>query len=512
MADIKIYLNGEPRTVPEKTTLANLLPEQPKGTSIVLIKSGGISHEKTSHMRLKTTVGDVVVEVAKGVVFPEVNHEYLRVHFEDKNFAAFGPFPSEFTPAMKELRYPRGTVFLGSGGYDAKTSYLMFARNEHMADHGAAEDCGIIGKVIFGLGNMNRWKHGDQVLSIEQVFTSNDASAAEAVTDLSSRTVEDGMQIFSELTITAEGYSENPADIKTEVAESVDHMLFVLRKNIFSVDRSVSTYIRNHSEGKLFVPQELQKPRREGVVTARTKGNGSGALYIYTSDVSSNPHHTITGSISKGIELAKFTKAGMNISVKVVPQLIDLRGMILKDAVAAAKSRGLKVMADNRDIEGRVVIDQKPARTLEILKEGKISFYTMALDDVIDISLDYENAPRSVDLFRRVTGLKRYPVGTMPFIYNGGDGMFLFKPEFARGVNIIPENCPTTACPIDALALTNDSRPAQGMTGIRLVKNDEFGPTGEPFSGTNIIGKVIDTNKLDKMKEGGTVYIREVFK
>jgi len=512
MSEVRIFLNGESRTVPEKTTLSTLLPEQPKGTTVVLIKSGGISHEKTSHMRLKTTVGDVVIEVDKGAAFPEVKPESLRVHFEDKNFAAFGPFPTKFIPSMKEVRYPRGSVFIGSGGYDAKTSYLMFARNEHMADHGSAENGGIIGKVIFGLGNMNRWKHGDHVLSIEQVITSNDASAAETVTDLSSRTVEEGMQIFSELTITAEGYSEKPEDIKTDVAESVDHMLFILRKKTFPVDRSVSTYIRNHSEGKLYVPQELQKPRREGVVTARTKGKGSGAIYIYTSDVSSNPNHTIVGSITKGIELAKFTKAGMNISVNVIPPLIDLRGMLLKDAVSAAKSRGLKVMADNRDVEGRVVIDQKPARTLEILKEGKISFYTMALDDVIDITLDYENAPRSVDLFRRVTGLKRYPVGTMPFIYNGGDGMFLFKPEFARGVNIIPENCPTTACPIDALALTNDSRPAQGMTGIRLSKNEEFGPTGEPFSGTNIIGKVLDTDKLTKMKEGGTVYIREVFK
>lgn len=511
MSEVRIYLNGEAKTVEDTTTLAQLLPNQPEGTSVVLIKAGGVSHEKTSHMRLKTTAGDVVIEVAKGVSFPEVTAESLRVHFEDKNAVAFGPFPADFIPAMKEIRYPRGSVFLGSGGYDAKTSYLMFARNEHMADHGGSESGGFIGKVIFGLGIMNRWVHGDQVLSIEQVITSNDASAAETVTDLSSRTVEEGMQIFSELTITAEGYAENPAEIKTDVAESVDHMLFVLRKKIFPIDRAGSTYIRNHSEGKLFVPQELQKPRREGVVTARTKGSGSGAIYIYISDVSSNPNHTIVGSITKGIELAKFTKADTKISVNVVPPLIDLRGLLLKDAVAAAKARGLKVMADNRDVEGRVVIDQKPARTLEILKEGKISFYTMALDDVIDITLDYKNAPLSVDLFRRVTGLKRYPVGTMPFVYNGGDGMFLFKPEFARGVNIIPENCPTAPCPTDALGLTNDSRPAQGMTGVRLAKNEEFGPTGEPFSGTNIIGRVIDIDKLEKMKEGSTVYIREVF-
>lgn len=510
MASVHIYLNGEAKSVAEKTTLDKILPDQPEGTAVVIIRAGSVSQEKTSHMRLKTTAGDVVVEVAKGAAFPEVAAEALRVHFEDKNAAAFGPFPADFVPAMKEVRYPRGTVFLGSGGYDPKTSYLMFARNEHKADHGSAENGGVIGKVIFGLGIMNRWTNGDRVLAVEQIFSSNDASAAETVTDLSACTVEEKMQIFSELTITAEGYTETHADIDTAVSESVDHMLFVLQKNRFTTDRAGSTYIRCHSEGKLYVPQELQKPRREGVVTARTKGNGSGAIYIYTSDVASNPHHTVVGSVSKGIELAKFAGAGVTLKATIVPPLLDLRGLLLKEAVAAAKARGLKVMADNRDVENRIVVDQKPAHTLEILKEGKVSLYTVALDDVIDITLDYEHAPLSVDLFRRVTGLKRYPVGTMPFIF-GDEGMFLFKPNFARGVNIIPENCPKKACPIDALALSNDSRPAQGTVGVRLAKNTEFGPTGEPFGGTNIIGKVIDTDKLEKMQEGKDIYIREVF-
>ncbi len=98
----------------------------------------------------------------------------------------------------------------------------------------------------------------------------------------------------------------------------------------------------------------------------------------------------------------------------------------------------------------------------------------------------------------------------MPFIYNVDDEMYLFKPEFAKGVNIIPENCPTSAPSSDALGLTNDSRPAQGMCGVRLAINTEFGPTGEPFSGTNIIGTIIDIEKLAKLKEGSTVYVREV--
>ena len=58
--------------------------------------------------------------------------------------------------------------------------------------------------------------------------------------------------------------------------------------------------------------------------------------------------------------------------------------------------------------------------------------------------------------------------------------------------------------------MTNDSRPAKGMVGVRVVQNEEFGPTGEPFTGTNVIGTVLDMDKLEKMKEGKIVYIREV--
>ncbi|HJJ35657.1 MAG TPA: methanogenesis marker 3 protein [Methanocorpusculum sp.] len=511
MADCTIILNGETVTVPSGTTLSTLLPNHPKGCAVVLLKPATASQEKTSRIRLKTTAGDVVIEVFKGVSFPQISPENLRIHFEDKNAAAFGPFPSQFVPAMEEYRFPRGCVFLGSGGYDPGRSYLMFSKNEHKGDHGTAADGGVIGKVIFGLGIMNRWKHGDRVLSIEQVFSSVDADNAETVTNLS-RKVEDGMQIFSSLTITAEGFSDDASAISTETAESVDHLLFVLKNGRYVVDRSSSTYIRDHAEGKLEVPQELQKPRREGVVTARTKGKSSGAIYIYTADVQSHPAHSKVGTVTSGIELARFAAPGNNLQITLNPPLIDLRGMLLKDAVAEAKSRGLKVMADNRDVESRVVIDQKPATTLEVLKEGKVSLYTKGLDEVIDITLDYENAPLSVDLFRRVTGLKRYPVGTLPFIYNVDEEMYLFKPVFPKGVNIIPENCPTKAAAIDAIALSNDSRPAQGIVGVRLAKNAEFGPTGEPFSGTNIIGRVIDKDKLAKMKEGSDIYIREVMK
>lgn len=504
------FLNGNAENFKEGLTLKDVLSNQPEKTSVVLIKPSSVLKDKTLNIRLTTTAGDIVIEPVKGVDFQSIDITALRVHFEDKNAASFGPFESSFVPAKKAVRYERGQICLGCGGYNSKNSYLTFIRREHMGDHGAAEDGAVIGRVIFGLGITDRWKNGDRILKAESVFSSVNSKDAIITSDLSTK-IEKDMQIFSEITVTAEGYCEDHSKIDCTYADSAEHMLFCLRNKRMIIDRTASTYIRDNFEGKLPVPQQLQKPRREGAVTVRTKGKSSGALYIYTSDVPSNAYHTRVGTVTKGLELARFANEGSKLSVKVLPEKLDLRGMILKDAVETAKSRGLRVMADNRDVS-RIVINQEPQTTLEVLKEGKVSLYTMDLKDVIDITLDYENAPQSVDQFRRVTGLKLYSVGTMPFIYNVDDEMYLFKPRFGTNINIMPENTPERKVAVNALALTNDSRPSKGMVGIRVVENDEFGPTGEPFGGTNIIGSVIDMDKLKNMEEGNTIYIREVKK
>ena len=516
---MQIFLNGEAKDVPQGTTLSTLLPSHPAGCGVAILRpgvtaSGDVETPRdTSHLRFTTTAGDIVVELLPGVVLPvptgDVSNANLRVHWEDKYAVAFGPFRADFIPDHQSYRYDRGVLCLGCGGYDSGTSYLMFSRLQHMGDHGAASGGAILGTVISGLGIMNRWRNGDRITKIEHVFTSVDKTNAVVTTDLSLE-VEDGMQIFSEILINAEGYKEDHSAIDTSCTKSVEHLLFALRNTEYLIDRTASTYIRDHAEGKLAVPMELQKPRREGTVTVRTSGKSSGAIYIYTKDIPSNQHHTRTGTVVRGIELARFANVGTKLSVKVVPEQLDLRGLPLGEAVARAKARGLRVLADNRDVDGRVVIDQNPATTLEVLKDGKVALSTVALEDVIDITLDYEHAPRTVDLFRRVTGLKIYAIGSMPFFYNIDDEMYLFKPKFASNVNNIPENVPKQPVPPYSLAVTNDARKARGMTGVRSVANEEYGPTGEPFEGTNVIGTVLDIDKLPLIKDGSTVFIREV--
>ena len=49
-----------------------------------------------------------------------------------------------------------------------------------------------------------------------------------------------------------------------------------------------------------------------------------------------------------------------------------------------------------------------------------------------------------------------------------------------------------------------------GIIGVKLEDDDLFGPTGEKFSSTNIIGRIIEPAKLSGVNEGDAIYVSEV--
>ena len=90
------------------------------------------------------------------------------------------------------------------------------------------------------------------------------------------------------------------------------------------------------------------------------------------------------------------------------------------------------------------------------------------------------------------------------------DDVYLFQTRIPKTTNIKPENTPDDEVSAGILAMTNESRKGVGMVGVRTSENSEFGPTSEPFSGTNVIGRVVDLQKLTALQEGDMVYFREV--
>ncbi len=504
---VTILIDGERCEVPDGARLSSLLKNVRSGCAVGIIRPATTEQSATGSLALSTTAGEVMVESAAGKAdtLSVENTGKLALHWSDRYAAAFGPFSASFTPERKPHLYERGDVILGCGGYDPARSYIIFSKSRHSADHGAATGGGIIGNVVSGRGVLDRWTTGDRVTKIEPVISWADTSRSFTTTDLET-VAEEGMQVVTYIAITAQGYT--PGKITTEAAGSVEHLLLTLQRGEFVVGRATSTHILDpHRAGTEGVPHDLRQPRREGTVTVRTSGKTSGGIYIYRADVPSSLVHSVVGQVVHGIELARIAKEGDRLAVRIEPQRIDLLGLPLAHAQDIARARGIALSVD-KEGDGRIIVSQEPGTTLDLLFEKAVKVTTAPAEKVIDIELDDEHAPASCEVFRRFTGLREHDAGMMPVFFKFED-VVLFKPKIAPGVKITPENPPVDESPASALAMTNDSRKGSGLVGVRLSANREFGPTSEPFEGTNIIGRVIDTDKLKKLKERETIYIRE---
>ncbi|NYT07174.1 MAG: methanogenesis marker 3 protein [Methanomicrobiales archaeon] len=510
MTTITIHLDGEELEIEGEQRLGAIIPDRDPRCSVAVIRPVSRESTRTSSYRITTTRGEITVEPAgdEEPVFnsPVFSRQY-PIHWHDRYAAAFGPFSSDIRPARVAHLYERGDVILGCGGYDPKRSYLIFSKMRHSADFGAGKNGGIIGRVVSGMGVLDRWTTGDTITRIEQVISWADTSRSFTTTERDI-ILEDGMEIVTRAVITAQGFS--PDGIDTTTAKSVEHLLLTLREGLFTVSRSGSTHIVDLSRSETDVPEEIYLPRREGVVTVRTRGKSRGGIYLYIEDIPASPAHTVVGQITRGIELARLAREGDFLCVTVQPERFDLLGKTLPRAQEIAGEREITLTIDTPG-EERVVVDQVPSTTLECLQTRRVELTTVPFGKVIDISLDDEHAPASCEIFRKLTGLHQHRIGRLPFFFHFED-VYLFKPSIPKGVTIIPENTPHDTVPAMTLAITNDSRKGSGLVGVRTTDNSEFGPTSEPFDGTNIIGRILEPEKLKDYQEKETVFIREAGK
>jgi putative methanogenesis marker protein 3 len=506
---ITIHLDGESVDIIEGSTLGSILPRHIPGLSVGIVRPSTQEQAKTGNLAISTTAGEVAIEImSQNAAFLESPDivKTLAVHWSDRYAAAFGPFPSSVRPDRKPHLYERGDVILGCGGYEPARSYLIFSKNRHSADHGADERGGVFGKVISGRAVLDRWTTGDRITRIEPVVSWADTSRSFTTADMS-LIIEEGMHIVTHIQVTAQGYA--PEQITTEAAGSVEHMLRALQSGKFSVNRATSTHILDSRlAGTAGIEKEFRHPRREGTVTVRTAGQLEGGIYIYRDDVPSSLVHNVTGQVVHGIELVKLAQEQDLLAVSVLPQRIDLLGLSLVKAKEIAEERNISMNIDEEK-GARIIVSQEPGTTLDVLKERRVTVTTAPLEKVIDLELFDEKAPISCDIFRRLTGLREHDAGMIPVFFKYDD-VVLFKSPVSPGIKINPENTPQGEVPAAALAITNDSRKGAGLVGVRLSPNKEFGPTSEPFEGTNIIGRVIDTEKLKTVKEKENMYIREV--
>jgi putative methanogenesis marker protein 3 len=503
-----VLLDGKPVEFLPGATLGDLLPGHDPELSVAVIRPGKKSSSETRQFLLKSTAGDLVIETeGAGMISMSDLPPDLAVIWEDRLSVSLGLFSARFTPSRRPSRYDRGDLILGCGGYDPSRSVLVFARKTHSADHGASAEGGRIGKVVSGRGVIDRLGPGDTITGIEPVLSFAESVDGLTTTDLG-MPVTDGMQIISCLEIEVHGSDPLSGKYSAESAKSVEMLLLALRRGRFSCGQRLSTNIRCDTLAGTEVPYEAGGSRREGAVMMRTSGKNQGSVYIYTEDLPRSLAHTQVGRVLHGIEIARIARVGDVFGITVHPSKFDVYGISLDDAVTFAAERHVNLIAD-REGPDRVVISQDPATTLEVLAEGKVSVHSVPLSQVIDITLDDVAAPDTCRIFREITGLKYHSIGKLPLFF-AFDDVFLFQAKIPKTTNVKPENTPEDEVSAGAFAMTNESRKGVGMVGVRTSDNSEFGPTSEPFSGTNVIGTVIDLDKLKELREGDVVYFREV--
>jgi putative methanogenesis marker protein 3 len=507
MTTITIRIDGEQKEVPEGTTLEELIPARDPRCKAAVIRPATRESAQTSSYRIFSSKGELTIELSSesgGMPGSLISSRSQRLQWEDRYAVAFGPFSSDIIPARKPHLYNRGDVILGCGGYDPKRSYLIFAKMRHSADLGASADGGIVGRVVSGRGVLDRWTTGDEITGMEQVVSWADTTRSFTSSDRG-LVLENDMEIVTHVIVGAQGFSDK--EIDTSTADSVEHLLLALEGGVFVIGRSGSTHIADFRSGGTDVPEQLRLPRREGIVTLRTRGKNRGSVYIYIEDLPASAAHTAVGQVQHGIELARLGRDGDVFCVTVHPSRFDLIGTLIPEAERIAREREVDLSIDTAG-EDRVVVDQIPRTTLECLSTKKASLTSVPLSQVVDIRLDDSRAPASCETFRKLTGLNLHHIGRLPFFFHFED-VYLFKPEIPTWVTIVPENTPVDIVPAVSLAITNDSRRGAGLVGVRMSDNSEFGPTSEPFEGTNIIGRVLQPEKLEGFKEKQIVYIRE---
>lgn len=505
---MRVFVDGKEIELEAGACLADALQKagnQPaKGAIVGMVKGRGEKSRQTNSYWLNTTKGKLRIELLENEL-QRIWHEIVdripgsQVRWASADGIAFGPFSTGISFGRDAHEYNRWEVVLGAAGFDAENTQLIFMQRRHSAVYGAPADGGVFAHVVGGKNTLDRLEIGDRIEGIEPIVEWQDLTEKTSTLDLS-LPIEDGMEIYTHV----------QAELIEDAPLGAEFFLALTRDGTFRVDSVSSSYISSDQLLTEHVVYEHREPRLEGVVTIRTAGRGLGRIFIYKQDRTSNPNHSVVARVTKGMDMIKLAKPGQMITVNVIPERIMLLGKSLEEAREEMKRRGIESETEGYEGEDAVVVRQDPGATMEILKARKVRLSSIPSSRLISVQLYHDLAPKSLDYFRHVTGLKEKPVGPLP-VYFTYESTLLFKPEVeaVSYKELLPENKPTGPVPAGSIGISNQVSKKIGLVGIRLEEDKRYGPSGEKFEATNIIGRVLEPEKLRDVKEGEIIYIRE---
>ncbi|MBN2110283.1 MAG: methanogenesis marker 3 protein [Methanosarcinaceae archaeon] len=508
--EIKIQINGSEISLSEGSTLEDAikLSKAPyrKGTAVgILIEKGDLKAQSSLEYTVRTSKGDFRIELDE-TPSPSMErwlsdhgkYSDLPVRWVSKDAIAFGPFVSDTGSFRGNMEFKAFELMFAAGGGDPDNTHLIFTRDQHVAEYGAPEE-GTFAKVISGKHVLLDLARNDRILGIEPFVEWEQVGEHICTTDLSIR-IEDGAKIFSYVGI----------EMDPEAPEGAEHLYAVTRDGTFKVDFVSSSFISDHRFQGELVTYENFEPRPAGSVFVRTVGYGAGKLFISTDDRTSTIMHSVVGHVARGLQLAKMATQGQRITVEKSPRSIMLPGMSHLEAESEMDARGVDVVREGYVEDDGFIVSQSPETTMDILAQGKVTLKGVDPEHLVKIELYDELVPKTLDFFRHATGMQYKPVGALPVLMTY-ENTYIFKAEkeAEKYKEILPENTPVSKVSAGEIGVTNQAARRAGMVGVKMEDSDLFGPTGEKFNSTNIIGKILEIEKLKNLRDGDIMYIVE---
>ena len=505
-----VKVNGEGVELPDGSTVRDAIESSGapyiEGCVLGVIKGKEEIERHVNKYSIKTNKGSIIIELmpeaSKNLVETWKQHykefENLRIRWTTSNEVSLGPVKTDLTPSRDEYRYDRWDVILSLSGFTADSTHIIFSKTKHDAVYGApAENKGVFARVVGGKKTIMELTDEDHIREVKPVLERESTVKSATITDLNTP-LADGNEIFTHVLI-------KPTD---KSPESVEHLFAVLEKEKLTVDYESDSFVGFYGLQGLERNPEYVDQRRRGTVTLRNRGVGVGRVYIYREDRVSTPSHTVVGKVKSGIQLIDMVQYGDHITLKTDVDRIMTLSMTQSDAEEFLASNGVEQVREGLTDDDAIVVGQDPMFTMDIVGQKKLKTFAVPKENIIQMEFD-ENAPRSSWYFKKITGLLDSPVGSLKvhFAFPGMKVM-MFEGDSKQSKGLIPENVPLDCVKAGQIGLTNMSRRHIGMLGVRFEDNDEFGPTGEPFGGTNIVGNILrGMESLEKVKDGDIVYV-----
>lgn len=507
---MRVKVNGEQVDLAEGSTIKDAIdkvgaPYMP-GCVLGLIKGTEEVERHVNKYKLKTNKGSIILELIDNA--PKNLVETWKKRYKDfskmgvrwttSQEVAVGPIKTELIPSKEKYKYHRWDVIFSLSGFTADATHLILSLGEHEATYGAPEENrGVFARVIGGKRTVLKITDDDEILQVKPVLERENIIKSAAITNLDT-ILEEGNQVFTYVQV-----KPNP-----ESPQAVEHFYALQESGKITVDYDSNTFVGFYSlQGLEKEPEQIDQ-RKRGTITLRNTGKGIGRVYIYREDRVSTPSHSVLGKVEKGMQLLDMARYNDEVTFRTSPERIMTLSMTQKEAEEFLQEKGVKQIRDGLDDDQAVVVRQEPHFTMEIIAKGEVKTFGIPEEDLVHVEID-NKSPRSAWYFQKISGLLDSPVGSLNVHFAfPGMKLLMFKSVPKESKGLIPENTPKEEVKAGQIGVTNMSRRHIGMVGVRFEDNKEFGPTGEPFQGTNIIGSVVrGLENLEKYKEGDTIYV-----